>query len=261
MSIVLPVALITGMGLAFGFLLSLADKFFAVPVDERAAKIREALPGANCGACGFAGCDEYAAKLAQGEAKTNACIPGGQQAIDAISAILGVAAEASQEVRALVACGGTDENSQYCMEYEGPKSCKACNMFFQGRKSCSNGCLGYGDCVEACKFNALVVKNGLAVVDPAACTGCGACAKECPNHIIALIPKKSKYVVACSSHDKGAIVRKTCSAGCIGCGICQKNCPSEAITVTDNLAVIDQAKCTGCGICAEKCPTKCIHAI
>ena len=247
------------MGLLGGLLLSAADHFMGVKADEKTAMVRECLPGANCGACGFAGCDEYAAKAAAGEAAPNLCVPGGQKASDEISQVLGLASSAVEEMRGMVACCGTQETAQYVMDYQGPKSCRACNLFYQGRRSCPTGCLGYGDCVAACSFGAIGVVNGIAAIDPAVCTGCGACARECPNHIISMVPKKASYYVACSSHAKGTVVRKTCSAGCIGCGLCQRNCPSGAITVTDNLASIDQSKCTGCGICAEKCPTKCIR--
>ena len=258
-AILTPVLILSGMGLAAGLLLSAADHFMGVKADEKTAMVRECLPGANCGACGFAGCDEYAAKVAAGEAAPNLCIPGGQKAANEISEVLGLAAASVEEMRGMVSCCGTKDTSSYVMDYQGPKSCKACNMFYQGRRSCSTGCLGYGDCVTACKFDAISIQDGLAHIDPDKCTGCGACAKACPNHIIAMVPKKASYCVACSSHDKGAYTRKICSAGCIGCGLCQRNCPAGAITVTDNLAHIDQDKCTGCGLCAEKCPTKCIR--
>ena len=252
------ILIVSGLGLACGVVLVIASKLMAVPVDTTVETLRAALPGANCGACGYAGCDAYAAALAQGGVKTNLCTPGGDSVSRKLSEILGVAYEDVEEQKAFMRCNGDFDTSEYIMEYDGPKTCKACNSFYQGRRTCTHGCLGFGDCAEVCKFNALTIVNGLAVIDRAACTGCGACAKICPNHIIGVASDKARVHVACSSHDKGAYTRKVCTAGCIGCMKCQKTCEFDAIKVTDNLAAIDPAKCTNCGKCVEVCPTKVI---
>lgn len=253
------VLLVSGIGLAAGALLSIASKLLAVKTDPTVDDLRAMLPGANCGACGFAGCDDYAAKLATKEVKTNLCTPGGATVARQVSEYLGLPFEEVREMKAIIKCSGDYDTSEYIMDYEGPQSCKACNAFYQGRRSCTHGCLGYGDCVEACKFNALHVENGLVRIDRTLCTGCGACSKVCPNHLFDLVPDTSLVYVGCSSHDKGAYTRKVCKAGCIGCMRCQKTCEYGAIVVTENLASIDPEKCTNCGKCAEVCPTKVIH--
>lgn len=253
------ILIVSGLGLACGVMLVIAAKLMAVPVDETETNIRAILPGANCGACGYAGCDDYAKQLAAGTGiKTNLCIPGGDAVSHQVSELLGVTFEDIKEEKAIMHCAGDFDTSDYIMEYDGPKTCSACNAFYQGRRSCTHGCLGFGDCVNVCKFGALEIVNGLAVINRALCTGCGACAKICPNLIIGMVPVASRVHVACSSHDKGAYTRKVCKAGCIGCMKCQKTCEFDAIKVTDNLAAIDPEKCTNCGKCAEVCPTKVI---
>ncbi|MEG0753073.1 MAG: RnfABCDGE type electron transport complex subunit B, partial [Angelakisella sp.] len=239
------ILIVSGIGLVCGVILVIAAKVMYVPVDETVIKVREVLPGANCGACGFAGCDDYAKQLGEGNGvKTNLCTPGGDSVSRKISEILGVAYADVEEVKANVYCAGDFDTSEYVMEYEGPKTCKACNTFYQGRRSCTHGCLGFGDCVNVCKFGAIEIVNGLAVIDRALCTGCGACTKVCPNLILGLAKDTALVHVACSSHDKGAYTRKVCKAGCIGCMKCQKTCEFDAIKVTDNLASIDTSKCT-----------------
>ena len=257
-AITLPVLLVTTVGLGLGLILSLAAKFIAVEADETVAKVRELLPGANCGACGYAGCDEYAEKVASGEAATNLCIPGRKKVADEIAALLGKDAADVTEPRAFVRCNGKCDTVEYAMEYQGPKSCKACSALFGGDKSCSTACLGYGDCAAVCQFDAIVIQDGLAYIDARLCTGCGACVKECPKNVISMVPKTSKVTVACSNHQKGAETRKVCKSGCIGCMRCEKTCRYDAIKVVDNLAVIDPERCTNCGECAGVCPTKCI---
>ena len=256
----MPVITVSAIGLVLGVILVIAAKLMAVPVNQTAEDVRAVLPGANCGACGFAGCDDYAKKLAEDpNTKTNLCIPGGEPVARQISEILGVEFAGVQDVKAVVRCAATFDTAEYKMDYKGPQTCKACSTFYKGHRSCSYGCLGFGDCVDVCKFGALSIENGLAVVDRDLCTGCGACAKACPQLLIALVKSDSLVQVCCSSHDKGAQVRKVCSAGCIGCMRCQKTCEFGAITVKDNLASIDPDKCTNCGKCAEVCPTKVIH--
>ncbi len=250
-----PIIIVTLLGLGSGVILSAAAKFFEVQKDERIENVRSALPGVNCGACGFAGCDEYAQKIVLEGAKINLCTPGADGVARSISEIMGVPFEDVLEKKAVVRCWGNYDRSEYVMDYQGPASCAACNLFYQGRRSCSSGCLGYGDCLDVCQYGAIQIIDGLAVIDPDLCTGCGACTKECPNHLITTISDTSKVYVACSSHDKGAYTRKVCRAGCIGCMKCQKTCRFDAITVTDNLASIDPDKCTNCQECVAVCPT------
>ena len=254
-----PIIILSILGLVAGIVLSLAAKFMAVEVDDTVLKLREALPGANCGACGYAGCDEYAAKVASREAAANLCIPGGAKVSGELSEILGVEALEVDNQKAILRCCGDYDTSEFVMEYEGPQTCEACNTFYRGRRSCTFGCLGFGDCVNVCKYGALSIENGLAVVNYDLCTGCGACSKKCPKQLFTMVPQKASVYVACSSTDKGALTRKVCKAGCIGCMKCQKTCQYGAITVENNLATIDQSKCTACGECVEVCPTKCIR--
>lgn len=257
-----PVGLVTLIGILAGLGLALASKFMAVPVDETFDKVRACLPGVNCGACGYAGCDDYAKALTQNNGiKTNLCIPGGDGAAKAISEALGVEFEDVEEQSAVVRCAGNCEVSSYVMDYEGPQTCAACNTFYQGRRSCSSACLGYGDCVDVCQYDAIHIENGVAVVDKSRCVGCGMCAKMCPNNLITIVPFTSNVTVTCSSHDKGAYTRKVCKVGCIGCRKCEKSCPTGAITVNDNLAAIDPAKCINCEVCVGQCPTGAIQVI
>ena len=260
MEILVPVLIILAIGAVMALLLTLAAKFFAVEVDERAVQIRECLPGANCGACGYSGCDAYAQALADGLTdKTNLCIPGGDGAACAIAQALGVDAQDVVEMVAYVACNGTCDVVGKQFDYDGQQSCRTANMTYSGDRFCNFACLGYGDCVRVCPEHAIAIENGIARINPKACIGCGICTRECPNGIIHLVPDVTRVVVECSNHDKGAITRKACSNGCIGCMKCQKACPHGAITVIDNLATIDYSKCTGCGTCVGVCPVHCIH--
>lgn len=255
----LPVIIITLAGLACAVVLAIAAKYMFVPQVEGFDEIRAALPGANCGACGYAGCDDYAKVLATDHSTpTNLCPVGGTNTAVEISALLGVEAGTVEEKAAFVECSGTTGCTKYIMDYQGIPTCEASNLFYQGRGMCSHSCSGYGDCVKVCKFDALHIIDGIAVVDRLRCTACGMCVKKCPNRLIKLAPRAAKVFVACSSNEKGAHTRKNCSAGCIGCKKCEKVCPTGAILVADNLARIDQSKCTVCGACVESCP---VHVI
>ena len=246
-------------GLLLGLFLGFMGKKFAVEVDQKEIDVRAELPGNNCGGCGYAGCDGLAKAIANGEAPVNGCPVGGAAAAEKISAIMGVEAGEFVKKVAFVKCAGTCEKANQDYEYTGVQDCAA--MAFVpngGPKSCNYGCLGFGNCVKACPFDAIHVVDGVAVVDKDACKACGKCVAACPKHLIELLPVSAKHIVQCSSKDKGKDVMKACSVGCIACHLCEKNCPSDAVHVVDNVAYIDQEKCTKCGLCAEKCPKKII---
>ncbi len=254
MKILLPVLIFIGLGLLMGALLALASKLFAVKKDEKAEAIKECLPGANCGGCGYSGCDAYAAAVSSGEAPVNKCSVGGAEAASKIAQIMGVDAGAQVRMRAQVMCSGTGEYAKKKYIYEGIDDCVAASKIGGGDKMCKNGCIGLGTCVRACPFDAIVVENGVAAVDYSKCKGCGICVSACPKGIIKLIPFDAKHWVGCMSVDDGKNTRKVCDVGCISCKICQKNCPAGAINVDNFVASIDYDKCTGCDICTDKCP-------
>jgi H+/Na+-translocating ferredoxin:NAD+ oxidoreductase subunit B len=258
-SLLFPVITLGGMGVAFGAILGYASKKFEVKVDPKIPQIRDALPGANCGGCGFAGCDAYAEAVANGEAAPNLCGPGGANAAESIAKILGVKVEDSAPKVAFVQCNGTCDKAKEKNKYYGIMDCRQAVIApGGGSKACEYGCLGLGSCVKACNFDAISIENGVAVVDEKKCVACGACVEACPKNIIHLVPAKSLVRVNCNSKSKGKDVKDNCEVGCIGCTMCARNCPKEAIEMVNNLPVIDYSKCVNCGICATKCPTNAI---
>ena len=260
--IVIAVLVVAVIGLLCAVMLTVASKFMAVEVDERIPMVRECLPGANCGACGFAGCDGYAAALVEDpDLAVSLCVPGGATAAENIGKVLGREAGDVAKQVAEVRCSGTCEATSVKMDYKGLESCAAAKLLFGGTGKCVYGCIGLGDCAQVCPVGAIHINGGLARVDTSVCIGCGVCAKTCPNHVIDIRPADAHMVVDCNSRQKGAGTRKSCSAGCIGCKLCEKNCHTGAITVTDNLASIDYAKCDGCGKCIEVCKAGCLVAL
>ena len=258
--IVISIIVIAAIALIAGILLVIASKVFHVTEDERAKAIESALPGANCGACGYAGCSSYA-KAVVGGAPVNQCLAGGAKVAEKIAAVMGVDAGAATEYRAMVACQGDLDHTKKRYEYHGEQSCAACNLLYSGDSSCPFGCLGFGDCAKACKFGAIEVINGVAHVNESKCTGCGACRKVCPKRIIFLYDagrKRPAPIVMCSNHKKAVDTRRECTAGCLGCGKCVKDCPVQAIILHDNVARIDYDKCLSCGKCAKSCPVNAI---
>ena len=236
----------------------MASKVFAVEVDERVDAIAEALPQANCGACGFSGCADYADAIVNKGAECNLCRPGGEAAAKKIAEIMGVEVTAAEPMVAFVRCSGDCSHTPHKYDFDGVQSCAACNRFYDGSKLCTSGCLGYGDCIKVCSQGAISIVDGIAVIDKAKCMGCGLCAKACPNGLIAVRRISQAVDICCSSRDVGRVTRSVCPNGCIGCKLCEKNCPSGAVTVQNNHAVIDYDKCTNCGKCAEVCR---VHAI
>ena len=259
-TILLSIAVLGVLGALFGAILAFASKIFHVEVDPKQAAVRECLAGANCGGCGYPGCDGYAAAVAKGEAPTNRCVAGGAETAAKIAEVMGVSASDVEKMVAFVPCSGTDGHAELRFNYTGPQDCRAA-MLFGGKsnKTCTFACIGLGNCVKACPFDAIHIVDGVAKVDRDKCVGCGTCVDTCPKSIIKLLPASQRVMPACGNHDKGAKVMKMCDNGCIGCMKCQRECPSDAITVVENLAVVDASKCVACGHCAEICPRHIIN--
>lgn len=254
----MPIVIVGGLAILFGFALSFAAKKFEVAVDERVSNIREVLPGANCAACGQTGCDAFAQSVVDGNSMANGCPVGGSDVALKIAEIMGLDPTELDAKVARVLCGGTKSSCREKYNYEGIEDCTAAANLFGGPSACSFGCLGKGNCFNACPFDAIVIEDGLARVLKDKCTGCGKCVTACPKKIIELVPFDAEYTVACSSLDKGNIVRQNCDVGCIGCGRCVKVCSVNAIDINNFLAKINPALCVNCGECAKVCPTKSI---
>lgn len=257
--ILIPALIMGSLGVIFGSLLAFASQKFAVAQDERQTKIRSLLPGANCGGCGFAGCDAYADALLQGTARLGKCSACANDNIVLIAEILGQKVDASVSRVAVVRCKGTCDKIVGSNLYEGFMDCRlATRVPGNSPVTCQFGCIGLGTCVSVCKFDAISIKNGVAIVNREKCVGCGACVENCPKNVITLISQTSHVTVRCQNPHKGLLVKKVCNAGCIGCMICVKNCPKQAIFMKESLAVIDTDKCVNCGICVQRCPVKVI---
>jgi len=254
-TIILGTLVLAGLGLIFGIVLGVAAKKFKVEVDPKIEKIRGELPGANCGACGFPGCDRMAKAMATGECAANACPVSSAEAKENIAAIMGVEAVSGDKKVARVLCKGCTDKTTKKFEYEGEMDCKNAQNVQGGDKLCAQGCLGYGSCESVCQFDAIHVVNGIAVVDKEKCAACGECIDVCPRNIIEMVPYKANVVVDCKNNEFGKAVKVECETGCIGCKICEKNCPFDAIHVEGNIAKIDYDKCRECMICVAKCPT------
>ena len=265
--ILIGIAILGGLGLVFGLVLAAASKVFYVETDPRLDALNECLPGANCGGCGYAGCGGYAEAVLAGEAEIGKCASGGDECAQAMGKIMGVEAGAVARKVALVRCSGyryvdaegKELGAKLKAEYEGFHDCLAATKVGgNGPIACKFGCLGFGNCVKVCQYDAISIKNGVAKVNTEKCVGCMACASACPRKLIVPVEYGNNVIIACNSHAKGAITVRGCSQGCIGCGLCTKICPHDAIHVESNLAVIDYDKCTSCGLCAAVCPKKLI---
>lgn len=255
-----PMVSLGGVGFLFGAVLAFASKKFEVKIDERAIKINSILPAANCGACGYPGCANYAEAVVGG-AQIDKCTVGGAATTQKIADIMGVVAETSKDKQiARVKCGGgTNCVSEF--NYFGVNTCSAMSMLSGGNKSCKFACLGAGDCIRACKFDAIVINEiGVAQIDREKCVGCTMCVAACPKSLIDMLPYKSLVHVDCKNKNRGAMVRKNCSKSCIACKMCERECPFDAIHVIDNVAVIDYVKCVNCRKCVKVCPTGAINA-
>ena len=256
--IIIATLVLAIVGILVGIMLVFVGKKFYVEVDEREAQIRECLPGNNCGACGFAGCDALAAEIAAGNAEVNACPVGGAPVADKIGEIMGVSAEAMEKKVAFVRCKGTCDVTHNQGNFIGIRDCASAVNAGLPVTECTYGCLGFGSCVKACPEDAIHVLDGVAWVNRARCIGCGLCAKACPRGLIELVPENQHVSVQCSNKDKGPTVKKICSAGCIGCSLCVRQCEFDAIHVENNIAQVNYDNCTQCGKCVAKCPAKVI---
>lgn len=257
-AILLALGVLGALGIIFGVVLGVADKKFAVKTDPRVEAIRACLGGANCGACGYAGCDAFAEAVVAGGAKPNGCPPGGDKASKAIGEIMGISVESGSASVGRVLCLGTDGVSKERYEYDGIRSCSAAAGLAGGPKMCMNACLGLGDCIDKCVFGAISIKDGVAYIDPKLCKGCGACIKYCPRNAIALMPADESVVVSCRNADVGRAAVQSCMKACIACKRCEKECKYGAIRVEGGYARIDNDKCTRCAQCAKVCPRGCI---
>lgn len=251
---------IGGLGIFVGVFLGVAAIAFKVKVNEKEEKVLEALPGNNCGGCGYPGCSGLAAAIANGDAPVNQCPVGGEPVAKVIAEIMGTTAEESKHMVAFVACKAHCDDITLDYDYYGVEDCRMLGFVPNGGpKSCNEGCLGFGSCVKVCPFDAIHVEDGVAKVDREKCKACGKCVAVCPKHLISLIPYDAKYTVSCSNRQKGPVTMKQCKSGCIGCGLCAKNCPNEAVKVENFNATINYDLCKNCGVCLEKCPRKSIE--
>ena len=256
-----------GIGAISAIILYLVAQKFKVYEDPRNGQVEAVLPGANCGGCGYPGCGGFAAACVKADSLDGMLCPvGGAPVMAKIAAILGMEAGEVTPKVAVVRCNGNCANRKKTNHYDGASSCAIEAALYSGETGCSYGCLGNGDCENACSFGAIRInpETRLPEVDEELCTACGACVKACPKGIIELRnkgPKSRRMFVSCVNKDKGAVARKACSAACIGCGKCAKECPFDAITITNNLAYIDFQKCRLCRKCEAVCPTGAIHSV
>ncbi len=248
-----------GIALLLVVLILVIGKVFKVDVDEKVENILGNLAGANCGGCGCSGCAGFAKQLAEGTGDLSACHVTSPEQKAEIAKLLGIELKEEEPTVAIVHCSGNNDNCPSKFTYYGEQSCSACLSVNGGNKSCPYGCLGCGDCAAVCPENAITVENGVAKINPDKCVSCGACINACPKHLITRVPAASTVYIGCSNQLKGKPVMSACKVGCIGCGICAKNCPSGAITMENNLPIIDYTKCTSCGTCVAKCPRKSIQ--
>jgi electron transport complex protein RnfB len=260
-TVYITLIVLAGLGIVFGVALAIVAARFVVKVDPKVEQVRNTLPGANCGACGFAGCMGYAeAVVGNPDVAVSMCAPGKAAVAEKIAEITGKKAERVEPKIARVFCQGGNSLSQRKFIYTGVMDCTAAVLAAGGDKSCDYGCLGYATCMRACPFDAIRMStDNLPIISKEKCTACGKCVAACPKQVIELAVESKAVVISCHSKDKGIDVKKKCQVGCIACGICVRTCPVDAIRIDNNLARIDHAKCIVCGLCVKKCPTSAIR--
>ena len=249
------------LALVLGFLLGFFKKVFHVDVDEKILLIRESLPGANCGGCGYPGCDAFAEAVASGEANPSGCTAGGKETADKVCAIMGVSANAVETI-AVLACQGSKDHAKSKGNYTGVETCRSALLSTNGVKACEWACQGFGDCVRVCLFDAIHMEDdGLPHVDEAKCTGCGMCIVECPQNLLVHFNKTDKGAFArCNNRNKTIPqILKNCTVGCFKCGKCVRACKYDAIHLVDGIPVVDYEKCTSCNDCVVACPTNVLY--
>ena len=256
--VLVPVLILAGIALFAGVLLTIASKVFYVKTDETVDNILQVLPMVNCGACGYAGCEDYAKAVASGQAFSNLCKPGGSEAATKISEIIGSEVKRVAREVAFVRCNGNCDATNKKYSFIGEQSCASVSRYYSGMNSCNYGCDGFGDCKAVCEYDAIDIINGIAVINQDKCVACTKCVSACPKNLIVIRKAEQAIDVRCKNRDVGKIARQVCNNACIGCKICEKKCKYDAIKVVDYFATIDYNKCTLCGDCAKACPTKCI---
>ncbi len=247
------------LGAILGAVLSLASEKLKVEEDLRVKELEQILPQYNCGACGFSGCSGYAnAVINEGEA-INKCTPGGPELLESISKLLGVEAGNLEKMVAQVHCRGGEKSSVDQYKYSGISDCNAKYQLYSGDKLCKFGCLGDGSCIKVCPVNAISYdEENLVWVDKEKCVGCEKCVDICPTNVMKMIPYSADYIVACSSQEKGKVVKSKCSVGCIACSICVKKFPEAGFVVDKNLSSVDYTIKSDRAPVSEACPVKCI---
>jgi len=266
-SILFAVIALSAIGALSAIILYFVAQKFKVIEDPNIDLVAEVLPGANCGGCGFAGCRAFAEKIVKaGDLSGLNCPVGGNNVMTEVAKIMGLQAEEKEPMIAVLRCNGSRENAPIKIKYDGPATCAFSHNLYSGESGCPFGCLGLGDCVVSCNFDALYLdeKTGLPVVVADKCVACDACVKACPRHIFELRFKGKKdrrIFVCCINEEKGAPAKKNCAVACIGCGKCVKACAYDAIELKNNLAYIDFEKCKLCRKCVEECPTNAIHEL
>ena len=255
-TLLIPGFIIGILGFVFAFVLALVAKRFSVPHDARIDRVTEALPGLNCGGCSFPSCIAYAESIFKHQhVPLTFCKPGGPVVAETLAHILGREVEHDEKQVAKLLCRGGKQRAGDEFSYSGIPLCRAAHVIKGGPKMCKQGCMSFGDCFRACKFDAIQMgEQGLPIIDRDKCVACGACVIACPKGLIQLVPSSQRVFVECVNTDKGAMTTEVCEVGCIACRLCEKECPFDAIHVINNIAVIDFAKCTNCGKCVNVCP-------
>jgi electron transport complex protein RnfB len=254
------VALLACIGLFFGIGLALAAHKFAVETDPLIEKVLESLAGAQCGGCGYPGCEGYAiAVVTDPNVPPNLCYPGKEKVAEKVAQLTGKKMAEMEDMIALVRCSRLEGRVSHKHEYIGFASCTAANLGFGGPSACNYACIGLGECAQVCPFDAITMKDGFPVINPDKCVSCGTCVKTCPKQVIVLQSLKARVYVPCSTKALGKQVKEVCAVGCISCQICVKKCPAEAVALVNGLIQIDQPKCLAYGpecheVCVEKCP-------